>query len=545
MIINKYSQWVAFCSLAAFSFGTLAQEKPIAGPKWGAHVDLEAKPGSKRSLGEVDLFMPVAQDERTLVFTDLRARIDDQSNREGNIGFGVRRMLEDGWNLGGYAYFDRRRSADSGYYYNQATLGAEALGRDWDFRANGYIPQGTRVRNLGITGGVSSAALSGTSILVTTTASMAQEERALKGFDAEMGWRTPLFDSKARRQLRLYAGGYRFSDEVMTVEGPRLRAELAMEDLTWFGRGTALFLGAEAQHDNARGEQTFLSVRLRIPLGKESERVSPLNAQEQRMVAPVMRDVDIVTQSRSFVSTPGTVESATTADGQAFTVVNSATTTTTAALQTALNTAGGGSTVVLAGTFNTNAQINLSVGQTIIGGGALSVRTASGHAATANLPGATISRNAAPALSNVLRMNTNSSLIGMTLNGTSSSGGGYAVDAQGVSGVTLRNNTLSSSFTSGYVVDLMSSTNAVVTGNNIVATASTGAALAIRTESASNILIAGNTLSATGAPSYVVTGNQFTSFAANSSGNVAVNGTCIFSGGAPAGSVGFSTITCP
>jgi hypothetical protein len=48
-----------------------------AKPKWGPSIDFEAKPGTKRSLGEADLFVPLWQDPTTLFFGNLRARLDD------------------------------------------------------------------------------------------------------------------------------------------------------------------------------------------------------------------------------------------------------------------------------------------------------------------------------------------------------------------------------------------------------------------------------------------------------------------------------------
>src|SRR3546814_20512086 len=85
---------------------THAAESPA--PKWAPHIDLEGKGGTKRSLGEADLFIPLAQDGDTLLFSSLRTRMDDNDGAEGNFGLGVRHMLETGWNLGTYAYLDRR-----------------------------------------------------------------------------------------------------------------------------------------------------------------------------------------------------------------------------------------------------------------------------------------------------------------------------------------------------------------------------------------------------------------------------------------------------
>ncbi|MGE5466442.1 MAG: inverse autotransporter beta domain-containing protein [Ignavibacteria bacterium] len=526
-------------------------------PKWGPHIDFEAKPGSKRTLGEADLFLPVVQNADTLVFANLRARVDNESSREGNLGAGVRRMLESGWNLGAYGYLDRRRSPDTGYHYGQTTLGAEALGRDWDFRANAYQPSGTRVRDLGTTPGVSSAAVSGASVLITTTAAISREERALKGVDGEVGWRAPIFDTEAGRQLRLYAGAYRFSDDVVTVKGPRLRAELTLDDLDWFGKGTRLFLGLEAQHDNARGQQNFLSVRLRIPLGKETGRAGTLNWQERRMTAPVMRDVDIVTQGRSFVTTPASVETAT-AGGNSIAVVNSTTTDGAAAVQAALDAAGANSTVILSGTFNLAGTVTLNAGQTLMGSGSVAVNTASGRVATLTVSqGASISSLIGLASTPTISMANNSALKGVTIVRSADAwGGGRSVDVIGVSGVTLANNTLSTTMTNanafGVFVD--ASSNITITGNTISASrpGATGIGLYLRD---SSVLVANNTLSGSGTTPYAAflayTGGHTLTLQPGSSGNVIAAGTCQNAGGGGtlSGSMGYTASgipgTCP
>lgn len=523
----------ALLSLTMIAIGMARAESPA--PLWGPHIDVEAKPGSKRTLGEADLFLPLSQDARTLVFGNLRTRFDNKNGYEGNLGIGVRRMVEDGWNLGAYGYWDHRRSS-MGNFFDQATLGAEALGRDWEFRANGYVPVGTQAYTLGSD---SVAAISGASVQVTTTT---REERALKGFDMEAGWRVPIFDSEGARQLRLYAGGYRFADAGVKVEGPRLRAELALQDLPWFGKGAALFLGAESQHDSPRGHQNFLSVRLRIPLGAETETAPArlLTAQERRMTAPVMRDVDVVTQNRASTQ----VETAT-AGGQAITVLNSATTPGTT-LQTALNTAGPNSTVILAGAFDLgNGNVTLKTGQTVMGTGNMTVRTPSGHVATLTASqGATISSTIQLNTVGAVVMADNSTLTGMTVVRNPTFGNERGVEVINVSGVTLTNNTISSTANnaSAFGVFIDGSSNIRVTGNTISATRVGATAIGLYMRD-SSIIAANNTLSAFGATSYAafLTTNLGHTLAlqSGSSGNVLANGSC-FSGGTISGSLAYT-----
>jgi len=138
--------------------------------KWLPHVDIEAKPGTDRNLGETDFFLSLLQNDSTLLFGNARFRLDDDDSREGNLGLGLRHMLPAGWNLGGYGYLDRRRSP-RGNDFRQATLGLEALSLDWDLRTNTYQAFGRRSYAVDA---LNTAELSGTTVVFR-----GGEERAL------------------------------------------------------------------------------------------------------------------------------------------------------------------------------------------------------------------------------------------------------------------------------------------------------------------------------------------------------------------------------
>jgi hypothetical protein len=522
-----YSRRIA-AVLAAFSF----LSSPALAQKWGAHVDVEAKPGSKRNIGEADFFLPLMQDSSSLLFGNARLRVADHDNHEGNLGVGYRKML-DGWNLGGYGYFDRRKTS-TGNKFNQVTLGAEALGRDWDFRANLYVPQGDKVRDLGTS---STATASGGSILVSTST---LQEMALKGYDVEAGWRAPVWAAEADKQLRLYAGGYHFSDNGVRVSGPRVRAELAMYEVPALWKGAQLMLGAEYQDDNARGGQGFVSVRLRIPLGSEKDSGRRMNFQERRMAAPVVRDVDVVT--RSVVSAP-VVEAATAlADGRAFSVLSSDS-TTGAALPGAVAAAGANSVVILSGTFNTTAATVMQTGQTLAG--SATVRTASGR--TATTPLATINGGFSGF---AVEAANNSTLTGLTIRNTGSAGTGTGgVRVNGVTGVVISNNTIVASelgVNSSNGITLVGVNSATITGNDIRAISNNNGAVAtaINVFSAtSTVTIANNTLSGSGSTNpgfnrFLGIGAGATINTAASTGNTAAAGNCL-----NLGAVGFASFT--
>lgn len=542
---NAPFTFFALSILGALAGSALAQGQPTvpfdaSAPKWGAYLDLEAKPGNKRSLGEVDLFVPLAQDGRSLFFGNLRGRFADGSSREGNFGLGVRRMLDNGWNIGAYGYLDRRRTPQ-GSSFGQATLGVEALGRDWDLRANTYTPYGSRVNNLGAD--PVTATLSGTSIQVTTPGM--RQERALGGYDAEAGWRLPMFRADDAQQLRVYLGGYRFSDSVSRVAGTRLRAEYTVAELPQLWKGAQMILGAEVQNDAARGSQRFVSLRLRVPFGGGSQTgARRLTTQEQRMTAPIVRDVDIVSQ---VVTGAPVVETASAlAGGQNFTLLSSDS-TTGAALPGAVAAAGANSTVVLAGSFNTSAITQLQPGQTLMGAGPLSVRTPSGRIATFNAPGATIT-GAVAGNNGAVHMANNSTLAGMTVSNLSTGGGTpnpYAVKVDGVSNARIINNDLSvvTNFGVGSAQAIQISNNAsniLVSGNRLTATGS-NTAIGVNVVD-SSATVTNNILSATGGTALEsrATSVNNANILPGSTGNTIVKGMCHVLGAGTGSQISFT-----
>ncbi len=474
--------------------------------KWGPHIDLEAKPGSKRSLGEADLFVPLLQNADTLLFGSFRARMDDHDGNEGNYGLGLRHMLNAGWNLGAYGYFDRRRT-EYGHHFHQATIGLEALSQDWDLRANYYAPIGRRSHQID---SLNAASISGATVVVR-----GGEERSLGGFDAEVGWRVPLFDAKAEQQLRVYGGGYRFSESgVPDISGPRARAELTFDSVPGLWEGSRFSLGAEWQHDEPRGSQGFLTARLRIPLqvyGKPAARLTPM---ERRMADPVVRDVDVVSRAGSF----GAPEVAT-ANGGVVTVLSSGS-TVGADLPNAVAAAGNNSTVILTGAFDLTTGIILQSGQTVMGAGTLQVRSPSGRTAVLAAPGATVTSSVSG--TSAFSMAQDATLSGIV----TSSVDAQAVDASGTTNATIINNRLTS-VASGGAPSMGITANAaanITIRNNVISVSSTGgvsSATALDLFAVTNALVAGNTITATaagGANAYAVSLDS-SNLAAGSVGN--------------------------
>lgn len=252
-------------------------------PGWSAHGSVTLKGGSERHIGELDLFLPLWQDNDSLFYADLRAQTDDEGNQEGNAGFGYRQMGED-WVLGGYGFFDYRKSDETGNTFMQGTFGFEAMTEALDLRANVYIPES----------GEESASDAATVELVGSSLQIRDGvERGLPGVDGEAGYR--LWTSQSgKSEVRAFAGGYYFAaDGYETVAGPRGRIEARLFDIGFLGEGSRFTLGAEVTNDGVRDTQGFLVARLTIPFG--GRRRSASGGLDRRMADYVVRDVDIVT----------------------------------------------------------------------------------------------------------------------------------------------------------------------------------------------------------------------------------------------------------
>ena len=569
---------------AAMSVSMVARAQtspPSEATKWGPFLDLEGKAGTKRNLGTGDLFVPFLQNSTSMLFADIRGRFDDHSDDEGNFGLGVRHMLSSGWNVGTYGFYDRRKT-ELGSTFGQATFGIEALSLDWDLRANFYQPVGASIRNVSTSTSSSSsssststnsssAAVSGTAVQVTTTTTTTTstttstttqtiQDVEQKGFDAEIGWRVPVFAAEGNTQLRVYAGGYRFyASNTNATQGPRGRIDLTVYQVPHLWEGARLDLGTEVQNDGPRGTQAFAEARLRIPLQVFGKPSAELTALERRMEDPIVRDVDIVDQSHatstsstatnSSTSTSSVVETATqTSDGSAFTVLNSST-TTGAQLQGSLNTAGANSTVLLSGSFNTTSSgtLTLQSGQTLTG--ALTVKTSSGFSATVNT-GASITGNVGAA-NYTITMAGNSTLSSMTINNTNNSGGqnAQAIVADGVTNAKIMNNTINVTMNNtgtAHGIDIINAaSNVTVSGNTITATGSGGASIVMATQvngaAHPSVTITNNTLSASGGTTENATVDlSQANILSGSSGNTAAAGSCHVSAAGTGSTVTFT-----
>ncbi len=316
--------------------------------QWPAHLAIELKGGNDRSLTRTSALVPAYQDDDALLFFNLVGMRDDRNNQEYSVGVGYRHLYDD-WIIGGWGFYDRRRSREANIF-NQLSFGFEALSDQWDWRFNAYFPdeESKRIEEL------NRVEYSPTSIQVRLG-----EQRALPGGDFELGYRLPFFE-----ETRLFLAGYHFeASGYEHVTGARTRVESRFHSIRGLGEHSRLSVGVELSDDNLRDTQAYGYVRLRIPLGGKNS-TKPLTRLQRRMTDSVTRDVDVIT--RTQLSRPITPFNPLT--GERITGVVTLTGADNNAVNEAVTQQNEGTYFLVDGTVQTNETIELREGQAFIGG---------------------------------------------------------------------------------------------------------------------------------------------------------------------------------
>lgn len=438
--------------------GTAAAED--AQKKWGPHVDLEGKWGTERSLGEVDLFMPLAQNADSLLFTDLRMRLDDHSSREGNFGLGFRKQMSNDWIAGIYGFYDIRRTPNDNTFH-QATFGVEALTENNELRLNAYIPEEGHKEIPGSGGGGTTAVATGGQFQIISEG--ISQEAALAGFDIEAGQR---FDLTPNWTLWAYAGGFHFDKSGYdNVTGPRGRLEFSRENLPYMDKDARLTLGVESQYDDVRKGQSFAIARLRVPLS--SSTADSRSALDKRMTDRITRDVDIVAGVEEGEKTVETAEllGENGVDYTDYTLVDA----NTADVPSAVNAAGPNSLVILDGSAGKIIYVEDiemdNDGQVLSGGGRTVTLTGAetGTTVSTTLPGTRPTISTTTGWGNIISITGDNTV----LTGINVEDGGNGIDVTGdvVTGlnVTINDTSIINDTTAG----ALNIYYATVTMNNV------------------------------------------------------------------------------
>lgn len=247
-------------------------------PKWKPYIDIELKASNDRKINRTNFFYPLVQDDDSMLFADLRVRLDKSKDFEGNIGLGYRRLYpEKDLIIGSYGFFDRRVSAEN-HFYTQFTFGSEILTRYWDFRFNTYLNEHKErpVRNQFTSVSTNTA----NQVLISQDLST---ERPLSGFDVEAGRKIPHLE-----KLTLSAAYFHYKkSHFRRIEGLRFRGEYNVTD--------HIRIIAEAQRDAVRDREYYTGLGFNYPLYENKKKLKKLTPLEKRMLTRVYRDIDVVT----------------------------------------------------------------------------------------------------------------------------------------------------------------------------------------------------------------------------------------------------------
>ena len=307
-------------------------------------------PKKNTAFGEIDLFIPLLQNDQTIFFLDLRALDFYAKSLEGNFGLGVRHLFTSyPMILGFYSFFDYKRSQNRNNF-TQITGGVELKTNRWTIDANGYFPIGDTQKKasqfdivqLGSSGG-----------LFQNIFFKEGMEVALWGFDAEVGYE--LFEG-----FSLFAGGFYFDRSgAQHLGGPMLRSRYVVDfrdnASTFFDE---LFIEAGFSYDRVRKSRVYAGFGLSWYFGGDKKRAHRQGIRK-RMTEYVRRDLDVITSSNPKI--PFTL--ATNPDGSIITVQVAK---TLEELNTGIS--GGANVLAIDGTIIATSDLTLGNGVTVTGG---------------------------------------------------------------------------------------------------------------------------------------------------------------------------------
>lgn len=328
---------------------------------WRPYTEIEGRVGNRRDLGTFELFVPLVQDSGSMLFLNARGFQDDLSAAEGNWGLAYRTILSNEWIFGVNGFFDYRHT-EFDNEFSQGGFGLELLDVNRGFRFNGYIPDGEVKR----ADAASVARIDGGTIVV-----LPGLEGSYYGLDIEA--ERLMWYAGNDVEVWAAAGVFHFDNNGSgfdDITGPRLRSELRMFDLPMLSNDSRLVFAGQYEYDDVRGSQATGMVNVRIPFGPGGGRTGRrLSGLARRMVAPIERDVDIVTNTALGAAEAAKIASSTTGNpisGLFFVDGN------TADAEAVIEGAGADSVIFADGSFGTilpPGTIDMNIGQAIVGGG--------------------------------------------------------------------------------------------------------------------------------------------------------------------------------
>ena len=444
-------------ALASFSGAALADD----GPLWTPSVGGSASFSKNDTLGSLDLFMPIAQDEDSVFYLDLRVQPGDISDLSGSYGIGAQQIINPDLMIGGYAYFNNERIGN--VEYQGVTLGGQIVTSSLDVSANIYLPTSSDVQTGGAAGGGVGLSIVGNTLIAQTGAKF---RRQLRGVDVEAGYRLrDIFGNG--KSLRFSAGGFYYQSQSNTnIELTGARAGVEFEFKTREGAYAPRFsVGGTVSHDNQNQTQWAGHVRFVMPLGRDNS-VQEYGQQldgdnnlgapvseglRDRLQANTLRPTGVISieDNQSFVPTTTVVDPNTGAAFGKFAFADDANTAGAGTfrdpdtLDGAVATAGGNGYLValengLAGNINAN-NVQLQDGQTLIGGGTPITVLVNGVAQQFVIPGAAGTISGTNAAGSAILLGNNNRIQNVTITGAGTGIMGTGVSNASFTDVRVQN----------------------------------------------------------------------------------------------------------
>ncbi|HJS61028.1 MAG TPA: inverse autotransporter beta domain-containing protein, partial [Pseudolabrys sp.] len=405
----------------------------VGGDHQGAYSSLEG-------------FIPLTQTPDSVVFLDLRLKHDFSEGTGGDVGLGLRRVVNPDLILGGYAYLNVERL--DGHQFTGATLGVEAIATNFDAHVNVHLPFGDQERETSTS--TSSLSLVGNQLLEQISV-LSRRDYASWGVEGEFGVQAPI-DLPKDHALRLHIGGYHFEDAGNTadsVTGGKAGFEYKVGNVLG-DSGASLTFGGEVRYDD-RDDTTFAGfARLTIPLGgtqrvADGDREPLYNVSEglrKRANERVRGDIGVrLDTDETAASLSRRAINARTgsefglfffADGENTLGLGTLGDPTT--LDDAVNKAGSGFVVALGGSGNLlTGGATLTNGQTVIGGGqTVQAILLSGSTSSFALGGSDGTIQGSNLANPVLSLGNGNTLQGITV-----TGGEVGIFGNNINGATL------------------------------------------------------------------------------------------------------------
>lgn len=273
----------------------LAFVSEVYAKKYQPKIHFNYKLGNERNLERAEIFMPLWQSGDNLVFIDSQGWLDNEGTKEGNVGLGFRKIINDKFIIGTYGFYDQRKTENDNKF-GQVTLGLELFTENWELRSNAYLAddKSKLVSSSSSSSITSDPYLLGNYVYIdNTSVTNSSYESNLSGFDVEIGRELPFL-----KGVKLFAAYYHFSNNDISekVDGYRIR-----EEYNFYAKGKhSMFLELEHSEDDLRSSINFLGLRYSYNFLASKDR--GLSKLESKMENRVVRDIDIITKDNSASS---------------------------------------------------------------------------------------------------------------------------------------------------------------------------------------------------------------------------------------------------